>query len=65
MMQITMFYALILEHELCFDISNIENEGVLYFYPQIVSIFKLNLTFKFLIKISINAHMSLGHMCDA
>ena len=25
-------YALILEHELCFDISNIENEGVLYFY---------------------------------
>ena len=25
-------YALILEHELCFNISNIENDGVLYFY---------------------------------
>ena len=25
-------YALILEHELCFNISNIENDGMLYFY---------------------------------
>ena len=35
-------YALILEHELCFDISNIENEGVLYFYHT-DSLYVLNL----------------------
>ena len=35
-------YALILEHELCFNISNIENEGVLYFYHT-DSLYVLNL----------------------
>ena len=35
-------YALILEHELCFNISNIENEGVLYFYHS-DSLYILNL----------------------
>ena len=34
--------ALILEHELCFNISNIENEGVLYFYHT-DSLYVLNL----------------------
>ena len=34
-------FALILEHELCFNISNIENDGVLYFsHPD--SLFVLN-----------------------
>ena len=35
-------YALILEHELCFNISNIENQGVLYFYHT-DSLYVLNL----------------------
>lgn len=35
-------YALILEHELCFNISKIENEGVLYFYHT-DSLYVLNL----------------------
>ena len=35
-------YALILEHELCFNISNVENEGVLYFYHR-DSLYVLNL----------------------
>ena len=35
-------YALILEHELCFDISNIKNEGVLYFFHA-DSLYILNL----------------------
>ena len=34
--------ALILEHELCFNISNIENEGVLYFFHT-DSLYILNL----------------------
>ena len=34
-------YALILEHELCFNISNIENDGVLYF-SHADSLFVLN-----------------------
>lgn len=35
-------YALILEHELCFDISNIDNEGILYFFHT-DSLYILNL----------------------
>jgi len=35
-------YALILEHELCFNISKIENEGVLYFFHT-DSLYVLNL----------------------
>tara|TARA_A200000113_G_C8763355_1_gene321808 strand:+ start:227 stop:637 length:411 start_codon:yes stop_codon:yes gene_type:complete len=34
-------FALILEHELCFNISNIENDGVLYF-SHTDSLFVLN-----------------------
>ncbi len=34
-------FALILEHELCFNISNIENDGVLYF-SHADSLFVLN-----------------------
>ena len=34
-------YALILEHELCYNISNIENDGVLYF-SHADSLFVLN-----------------------
>ena len=35
-------YALILEHELCFDISDIDNEGVLYFFHT-DSLYTINL----------------------
>ena len=34
-------FALILEHELCFNISNIENDGILYFSHE-DSLFVLN-----------------------